>query len=46
MLQSFPSGRSPDASELIYPHFSEMDVKAIINDMINYGILVKEGPDV
>lgn len=32
--------------ELIYPHFFEMDVKAIINDMINYGIAIKEVPDV
>lgn len=32
--------------ELIYPHFFEMDVKAIIKDMINYGIAIKEVPDV
>lgn len=32
--------------ELIYPHFFEMDVKAILSDMINYGISIKEVPDV
>jgi len=32
--------------EIIYPHFFEMDVKAIINDMKNYGIVIKEVPDV
>ena len=32
--------------ELIYPHFFEMDVTAIINDMKNYGIVIKETPDV
>jgi len=32
--------------ELIYPHFFEIDVKAILSDMTNYGISIKEVTDV
>jgi len=31
--------------ELIYPRFFEKDVLAIVYDMINYGIVIKEVPD-
>ena len=31
--------------ELIYPRFFEKDVLAIVHDMINYGIVIKEVPD-
>jgi hypothetical protein len=31
--------------ELIYPRYFEKDVLAIVHDMINYGIVIKEVPD-
>jgi hypothetical protein len=31
--------------ELIYPNCFEKDVLAIVHDMINYGIVIKEAPD-
>jgi hypothetical protein len=31
--------------ELIYPSYFELDVLAIIDDMIHYGIVIKEAPD-
>lgn len=31
--------------ELIYPRYFETDVLAIVHDMINYDIVIKEAPD-
>ena len=31
--------------ELIYPNCFEKDVLAVVDDMIHYGIVIKEAPD-